>query len=606
MTVEMTAEMEKLEKIEAENKVLRMKLEEAEASIQAIRNGEVDAVVVTGPEGEKIYTLSGAEHIYRILVEAINEGAVVLSPDGIIVYCNRSFASILGRPIYQVIGHSFYEFVTGANVNLIKTMIDQAELHSSQKEINLNSINFGSVPVLVSVGNFKGCDEPTVHMVVTDLTEYKRTEIELKKYHEHLEDLVIERTKELSLVNESILKSERRIISILESINEMFIAIDRDWRCTYVNIMARNFFNVATENDGRELIGMFIWDAIPDIMETVIFEKFTTAMIKRIHIVFDIFYSPMNKWYRINIYPIEDGISVYWQDINDQHALDEAQKQLLKSGLEKTEALQRAIEMKDEFLSLISHEFKTPLTVIISAIQAMEHICRKELSDKAKGYLRKILQNANRQLKLVNNLLDVTRVNAGHLKINNKNMDIVQLTDSITYSIKVFADQKGIKLAFSSTLQKKVIGIDDEKYERILLNLLSNAIKFTPQGKSITVKVSQKIVKRKCKVCIEVRDKGVGIPNDKKGLIFERFGQVDSSLTRQAEGTGIGLSLVKMLVELLGGEITLDSKVGKGSTFTILLPIEKAKETPIEQMIKEINDNRLIQAINIEFSDIYI
>ena len=262
--------------------------------------------------------------------------------------------------------------------------------------------------------------------------------------------------------------------------------------------------------------------------------------------------------------------------------------------------------MKDEFLSLISHEFKTPLTVINSAIQAMELICKNELSDKAKGFLNKIRQNSNRQLKLVNNLLDITRINAGHLKINKKDMDIVLLTKSITESITIFAEQKSIKLSFSSTLRKKVIGIDEEKYERILLNLLSNAIKFTPKGKSITVKVSQKIVKGKCKVCIQVKDKGVGIPNDKKELIFERFGQVDSSLTRQAEGTGIGLSLVKMLVELLGGEITLESKEGIGSTFTILLPIEKVKETPIEQMIEEITDNRLIQATAIEFSDIYL
>ena len=279
----------------------------------------------------------------------------------------------------------------------------------------------------------------------------------------------------------------------------------------------------------------------------------------------------------------------------------------LNDELEKKNyELNKVIEMKDEFISLISHEFKTPLTVINSAIQAMEVICKKDLSDKAKGFLNKIKKNSNRQLKLVNNLLDITRLNAGHLKVNKKIFDIVVLSRSITESITIFAEQKNIKLSFSSTLGKKVIGIDDEKYERILLNLLSNAIKFTPVGKSITVKVFQKIFEGKCKVCIQVRDEGIGIPQDKQELIFERFGQVDNSLSRQAEGAGIGLHLVKMLVELLGGEITLESKERLGSTFTILLPIEKAKETPIEHMIKEISDNRLIQAMNIEFSDIYI
>ena len=251
------------------------------------------------------------------------------------------------------------------------------------------------------------------------------------------------------------------------------------------------------------------------------------------------------------------------------------QDKMLLVEKEKNDALKKVIDMKDEFLSIISHEFKTPLTVINSAIQAMELICKNELSDKAKGFLKTIRQNSNRQLKLVNNLLDITRMNAGHLKVNKKDIDIVLLSRSIIDSISIFAEQKNIRLSFSSTLNKKVIGIDEEKYERILLNLLSNAIKFTPTGKSISTRVSQKIVKGKCMVCMQVRDKGVGIPAEKQELIFERFGQVDSSLTRQAEGTGIGLHLVKLLVEMLGGEITLESKVGVGSTFTILLPIKK-------------------------------
>jgi PAS domain S-box-containing protein len=292
--------------------------------------------------------------------------------------------------------------------------------------------------------------------------------------------------------------------------------------------------------------------------------------------------------------------------IENETIIKQQQQALLKAEMDANAALKKVIEMKDEFFSIISHEFKTPLTVINSAIQAMELICRNELSVKAKGFLNKIRQNSNRQLKLVNNLLDITRMNAGHLKVNKKDLDIVSLTKSITESIAIFAEQKGIRLSFCSTLSKRIIGIDEEKYERILLNLLSNAVKFTPKGKTISVRVSQKIVDRKCKVCIQVRDKGIGIPQDKMILIFERFGQVDSSLTRQAEGTGIGLHLVKMLVEIMCGEITLESKEGMGSTFTILLPVEKTKETPIEQMIKEINDNRLIQATAIEFSDIYL
>lgn len=291
------------------------------------------------------------------------------------------------------------------------------------------------------------------------------------------------------------------------------------------------------------------------------------------------------------------------RDITEQK---EQQELLTRNQEEKYRVLQQTIEMKDEFLSLVSHEFRTPLTVIISAIQAMEVICKSELSNKAKGFLNKIRQNSYRQLKLVNNLLDITQINSGRFKIRKSNFDIVFLSRSITESISVFAEQKSIDLSFSTTLKKKFICIDDEKYERILLNLLSNAIKFTPKGKSINVKVSQRVIKGKYKVCIQVKDEGIGIPNDKKETIFERFGQVDNSITRQAEGTGIGLSLVKMMVELLGGEITLESKEGVGSTFTVILPAEKSKDAPIEPVQNERTNDRLIQAMNIEFSDIYM
>jgi two-component system sensor histidine kinase/response regulator len=229
-----------------------------------------------------------------------------------------------------------------------------------------------------------------------------------------------------------------------------------------------------------------------------------------------------------------------------------------------------------------------------------------ELSDKAKGYFNTIRQNSNRQLKLVNNILDITKINAGSFEVHKTNSDIVQLTKLIIESIEPYADRKKINVLFSFAPAEMIIGIDEEKYERILLNLLSNAIKYTPKGESITVKLSKNIVKNKAMACIQVCDNGIGIPVDKQGLIFERFGQVDSVLSRQTEGTGIGLHLTRMFVEMLGGEIKIDSKLGTGSTFTFLLPAVKVKETHTEKMAHELADNRTIQLTDIEFSDIYL
>ncbi|KZL93916.1 sensor histidine kinase TmoS [Clostridium magnum DSM 2767] len=230
--------------------------------------------------------------------------------------------------------------------------------------------------------------------------------------------------------------------------------------------------------------------------------------------------------------------------IHNQQALQESQEKLFKAEQEKREALENAMKMKDEFLSMISHELRTPLNVIITAIQAINYICYKELSDSGKKYIGMISQNNFRQLRLVNNLLDITRANAGSIKISKKNIDIVFLTKAIIDSVYSYASNKGITINFTSSFNNKIIAIDDEKYERILLDLLSNAIKFTTSGKFVVVNLCS----IQESICIEVKDNEIGIPANKMDIIFERFGQVDSSLSRQAEGTGIGLSLVKKFV----------------------------------------------------------
>ncbi len=274
--------------------------------------------------------------------------------------------------------------------------------------------------------------------------------------------------------------------------------------------------------------------------------------------------------------------------------------------VEKSKQMEEVIKLKDDFLYLMSHEFKTPLTVINAAVQSLEHIYNDQIPEKARVLVGKIKQNAYRQLRLVNNLLDITRINSGQIKLRKRNIDIVLLARVITESVAIYAQQKGVEIIFFSKLQKKMIGIDDEKFERILLNLLSNAIKYTPAGKKVFVELSTKLNNKKRMICIKVRDQGIGIPMEKQKLIFERFGQVDSLLTRQAEGSGIGLYLVKLMVNACQGEIFLESEEGKGSVFSLLLPSNIIKEAAGENEAWKISDSRLVQSLATEFSDIYL
>lgn len=286
------------------------------------------------------------------------------------------------------------------------------------------------------------------------------------------------------------------------------------------------------------------------------------------------------------------GIS---RDISEKKMQEKA---LHDAERREVQLLQETIELKDNFITMITHEFKTPIAIINAAVQTMEIVCHDEISEKMKTYLGKIKQNSLRQQRLVENLLDITRLKAGRMNTNNKNVEIVSLTKEIVDSVKLYADQKSLRLTFQSSCDRIVVATDVDKYERIMLNLLSNAIKFTPAERSVNVVLYRQGHNLK----IDIKDKGIGIPEDKKVVIFERFGQADTSFTRQAEGMGIGLYLVKLLIENLGGTIYVTSEEGYGSTFSLSLPIKQDGSNNF----CSINGNNIHQAASLEFSDIIL
>lgn len=280
----------------------------------------------------------------------------------------------------------------------------------------------------------------------------------------------------------------------------------------------------------------------------------------------------------------------------------ENQRQLLST---MTLQYNKAIEydrIKTEFFSNISHELKTPLSVILGAIQLIDKSCSPESERRKSGKHHKtIRQNCYRLIRLINNILDITKMDSGFIKINPVNCNIVYLIEEITQSVAPFAEQKGIRLEFDTENEEILTAVDVDKIERIILNLLSNAIKFTASGGSVNVCISS----MNAQVFISVKDSGLGIPEDMQKSIFERFKQVGSNLTRDFEGTGIGLSLVKSFVELHNGTIDVISEVNKGSEFIISLPIKLTSSNTDDLIETQKIQGKIIEAINIEFADIY-
>lgn len=235
----------------AELEELRLRLAEAEETLEAIRTGQVDAVVVHGPQGPAVYTLTGAERVYRLLVEAMNEGALVLSPDGSITYCNHTFSAMLGVPLEQVIGSSVYDYVAEQDVDAVRELLNSAVWAPGRREIDLRKPDDTPVPAHISVGslNVEEAAE-SLSAVVTDLTEHKALECELERYRKHLESLVEQRTTQLNETVQALtveIEAREAAEEALEKTNRELAAVNEELRVT--NDELRNEIRHRTETE---------------------------------------------------------------------------------------------------------------------------------------------------------------------------------------------------------------------------------------------------------------------------------------------------------------------------------------------------------------------
>lgn len=267
--------------------------------------------------------------------------------------------------------------------------------------------------------------------------------------------------------------------------------------------------------------------------------------------------------------------------------------------LEETIKLQRE---KNEFFSNISHEFRTPINIILGTTQVMnKNLSRNQMNRyDLNKYINYIKQNSYRLLKLVNNSIDISKMDIGSYELRCSNKNIISIVEDITLSVVDYTKNNKINLIFDTDCEEIITYCDPDKIERIILNLLSNAIKYTPENGYIKVNITttSEIV------TVSIKDSGIGIPQEKLSFIFDKFGQVDSSFNRLCEGSGIGLSIVKNLVEMHGGNIYAKSIIGEGSEFIFTIPIKIEKEINFTEQDMD-RKCKHVERCEIEFSDIY-
>lgn len=270
------------------------------------------------------------------------------------------------------------------------------------------------------------------------------------------------------------------------------------------------------------------------------------------------------------------------------------QVKLLK---EENENIKLQQQLRDDFFTNLSHELKTPLNIFNAIIQVLDLNANKSEKDFRmvyKKYNNGLKTNYYRMLRMITNLIDLTKFDSKSQQANFNNYDIVKLCEDITSSVITYAEQKNINITFDTNEEEHIVKCDGECMERIMLNLLSNAIKYTPMGGEIFVNLDFS----DAYVYIKVKDNGIGIPKEKLNSIFEKFVRIDETLSRENEGSGIGLSIVKSLVDMLNGNIYIESKVNEGSEFTIEIPNVRFAEDVKDYDVREEN-------ITLELSDIY-
>jgi signal transduction histidine kinase len=253
----------------------------------------------------------------------------------------------------------------------------------------------------------------------------------------------------------------------------------------------------------------------------------------------------------------------------DQAVIAIENVRLFREIQEKSAQLEVANKHKSEFLANMSHELRTPLNAIIGFSEVLSERMFGEVNEKQADYLKDIHESGKHLLSLINDILDLSKIEAGRMELELSTFDLPSALSNAMTLVRERAQRHGIALSLAVDGAPGAFQGDERKFKQIMLNLLSNAVKFTPDGGKVAVAVKN----GGGQVEIAVRDTGIGIAPEDHAAVFEEFKQVGRDYTRKAEGTGLGLALTRRFVELHGGEIRLESAPGKGSTFTVSLPI---------------------------------
>jgi len=535
--------------------------------------------------------LHQSEVLYQQLLQTMNEGFVIVDEQEIFVYVNDKFCEMVGYRRDELIGQCNETFLIYDEQDL-QTLRRQTQMrsHNQRSTYELRTQRKDGTPIHLRISAVPRIDsENTIcgtFSVVMDITERKAIEEMLRSERALLCERVEERTASLRTATEALQKElhERKQIELaLRNAEE-------EYRTLFDNVPIGIY---RSSLDGRQLranpvlVALNGYASEQEMLHSVkdIGAEWYVDGHRRTEFQAEIeqhglvrnFESEVYRYKsRERIWISETAILVrnsareplYYQgtvqDITERKANEDARERFIVQ-------LAKAARLKDEFLASMSHELRTPLNSILGMTEALQDEIYGSISDRQQKALRTVETSGRHLLALINDILDLAKIESGQVELISDAVDVAAVCESTLRLVQPTATKKSITIEHHYDTAIRVMMADGRRIKQMLINLLSNAIKFTSAGERIGLEIWGNTTPIP-EITFVVWDTGVGIPDEAREHLFEPFVQVDSSLSRRFEGTGLGLALVKRMVELHGGTITVESQVDQGSRFIVKLP----------------------------------
>lgn len=483
--------------------------------------------------------LTVSEDLFHVAFANAPVGMAVVQPDGVILRVNQAACDIFGYSEADLLTTPFTKLTHPDDRDASMAFVQRgpAGEHASQGFENRHIRKDGHVIwTHVHLALVSTADGETRYMLahIQDITARKAAEAE------HLATLHDKQ-------------------QILQHVTDGFFAIDRKGQITYVNPAAEAMFGRTQD----ELVGRVLWEVLPSLDDAPQRAAFVAAIQGRKTFVREILYPTAESTYEMRVYPYPAGVAIYLRDISASKALERELREALA-------AAHAANHASNVFLGMMSHELRTPLQAVLGYSDLLLAGPAGSLSSEQAEDVRCIHQAASRLIQLIDQLLDLSRLQAGRLSLAMEPVQVAQVVEQVRQDIAPQAAAKALLLEFEVPSTLPPVLADFGRLRQILLNLVGNGVKFTHHG---SVRIAARTTR--AGVEIAVSDTGIGIPEHALSHIFEEFHQADPSTTRRYGGAGLGLAIARRLVEEQGGQISVSSRPGAGSTFIVNLPVAR-------------------------------